>query len=71
MDELKARGIIEGILFTMGESVEVSRLASVLEIDNNKVKAILKEMEAEYAKEERGISLIWLDDAVQLCTKSE
>lgn len=71
MDELKARGIIEGILFTMGESVEVSRLANVLEMDTKKVKVLLKEMEEEYAKEERGISLIWLDDAVQLCTKSE
>lgn len=71
MDKIKARGIIEGILFTMGESVEVSRLANVLEEDTKTVKSILKEMEEDYSKEERGISLIWLDDAVQLCTKSE
>ncbi|MBR6627008.1 MAG: SMC-Scp complex subunit ScpB [Lachnospiraceae bacterium] len=71
MDKAKARGIIEGILFTMGESVEVSRLASVVELDVRTVKSILKEMATDYDKEESGINLIWLDDAVQLCTKSE
>ncbi len=72
MDKNKARGIIEGILFTMGESVEVSRLAGALDMETKAVKEILKEMEADYnATEERGMTLIWLDDAVQLCTKTE
>lgn len=71
MDRVKAKSVIEAILFTMGESVEVSKIAEVIEENVKKTKSILKEMEEEYAKEDRGIALTWFDDAVQLCTKSE
>ena len=33
MDKQKKKAILEAILFTMGESVEVERLASVIEED--------------------------------------
>jgi segregation and condensation protein B len=71
MDMTKAESIIEAVLFTMGESVEVSKLADVIEEDVKTTKNILKGMEERYAKEDRGIMLTWLDDAVQLCTKPE
>jgi segregation and condensation protein B len=71
MDKTKAESIIEAVLFTMGESVEVSKLADVIEEDVKTTKAILKDMEERYTKEDRGIILTWLDDAVQLCTKPE
>lgn len=62
---------MEAILFTMGESVEVSRLAEVIEEDVKKTKEILADMKARYEQEERGITLIELEDAVQLCTKAD
>jgi len=71
MDQAKAKAVIESVLFTMGESVEVSKLAEVIEENVKKTKAIIKEMEEEYAREDRGISLTWFDDAVQLCTKAD
>lgn len=71
MDRVKAKAVIEAILFTMGESVEVSKIAEVIEENVRTTKAVLKEMEEEYAKEDRGIFLTWFDDAVQLCTKAE
>lgn len=71
MERTQAKAVIEAILFTMGESVEVNRLASVIEADVRTTKAILKEMEEAYAAEDRGIMLAWFDDAVQLCTKAE
>lgn len=70
MDKIQAQAVIEAILFTMGESVEVGRLADVLEEDVKATREILREMEERYAREDRGIALIWLDDAVQLCTKA-
>lgn len=71
MNKTKAKAVIEGILFTMGESVEIKKLAEILEEDVKKTKTLLKEMGEEYEKEDRGIMLTWLDDAVQLCTKKE
>lgn len=71
MERTRAKAIIESILFTMGESVEVSRLADVIEEDVKTTRSILDEMEKEYEKEDRGIFITWLDSAVQLCTKAE
>ncbi len=62
---------MEAILFTMGDSVEISRLAEVIEEDVKKTKEILIEMKARYEEEDRGITLIELEDSVQLCTKSD
>lgn len=71
MDKKKEKAILEAILFTMGDSVEIDRLADVIEEDKKTTKALLEEMAEEYQKEDRGISLTTLDDAVQLCTKGE
>lgn len=71
MDKSKEKAILEAILFTMGDSVEIDRLADVIEEDKKTTKALLEEMAEEYQREDRGISLTTLDDAVQLCTKGE
>jgi len=63
--------IIEGILFTMGESVEISRLAQVLELEEEQVREILHQMMERYGKEDRGIEIMEIENAVQLCTKKE
>lgn len=70
MEQSKTEGVIEAILFTMGEAVEVSRLAEVLETDVKTVKAALLKMQERYQEEDRGIQLTWLEDSVQLCTKA-
>ncbi|MCM1386253.1 MAG: SMC-Scp complex subunit ScpB [Bacillus sp. (in: Bacteria)] len=71
MEREKAKAVLEAILFTMGDSVEIERLAEVIEEDKQTVKEILAEMEKDYQKEDRGIGLTTLEDAVQLCTKGE
>lgn len=71
MERQKAKAVLEAILFTMGDSVEIERLANVIEEDMQTTKEILEEMADEYRKEDRGIELTTLDNAVQLCTKGE
>lgn len=71
MERQKAEAVLEAILFTMGEAVEISRLASVLEMDEKEVKDILAGMQERYEEENRGISLMWLEESVQLTTKAE
>ena len=71
MEQTKAEAVIEAVLFTMGESVEISRLAEVIETDVKTTKKILKKMAERYEEEDRGIVLTQFEDSVQLCTKAE
>lgn len=71
MDRDKAKAVLEAVLFAMGESVEISRLANVIEADLRITKKILAEMAEEYENSSRGISLVYFDDSVQLCTKAD
>lgn len=71
MEKKKAKAVLEAILFTMGDSVEIDRLAAVIEEDKDTTKKLLDEMAEAYQEEGRGIALTTLEDAVQLCTKSE
>ncbi len=71
MERQKAEAVIEAILFTMGDSVEISRLADVIEENVKTTKEILAGMQKRYEQEDRGISIMELEDSVQLCTKSD
>lgn len=71
MNRARAEAVLEAVLFTMGESVEISRLADAIEEDVRTTKEILKGMEERYGREDRGITLTRFENAVQLCTKSD
>ena len=71
MEIKKLQGVIEAILFTMGESVELSRIASAIEHDEETTRKIIHSMMDEYDAENRGIRIIELDNAFQMCTKKE
>ena len=71
MDKKKAEAIIEAVLFAMGDSVEMSKLVHVLEMEPQQIRNIIDEMNYKYKKEDRGISIIELEDSYQLCTKPE
>ena len=71
MDKKKAEAVIEAVLFAMGESVEISKLSHALEMENKEVKKIVEGMNERYKKEDRGISIVELEDSYQLCTKPE
>lgn len=63
--------IIEAVLFTMGESVELSRLAKAIEQDENTTQKLIRNMMDKYEQEDRGIKIIELENAFQMCTKPE
>lgn len=63
--------ILESILFTMGDSVEVSRLAQVVEMSEQETKELLLGMQKKYEKDKRGIALVELEDSFQMCTRPE
>lgn len=67
----KVEAIIEAILFTMGEAVELEAIASAIEHDEDTTRRIIRSMMDEYDTQERGIQIIELDGAFQLCTKPD
>ena len=71
MEINKLEGIIEAVLFVMGDSVELSKIASAIEHDEDTTRKIIHRMMDKYESEDRGIRIIELEDAFQMCTKKE
>ena len=69
MKELEAA--IEAILFTMGKSVELSKIAVAIEQDEQTTKQLIHKLMKSYEKDVRGIRIIELEDKYQLCTKAK
>ena len=67
----RLEGAIEAILFTMGDSVEVSRIAKAIEQDVDTTRKLIHNMMDKYKSEDRGIAMIELGDSFQMCTKQE
>ncbi len=63
--------VVEAILFTMGDSVELSALSKAMETDVRQIKKYVGYLKEKYEKTDSGIGLIELDKSVQLCTKKE
>ena len=74
MDEVeisRLEGVIEAILFTMGNSVELEKIAAAIGHDKDTTRRIIHRLMDKYESEDRGIRVIELQDAFQMCTKKE
>ncbi len=72
VEEIKeTEGAIEAILFAMGEAVELSRLAKAIRQDEKTTRSLLYHMMEQYREKDRGVQIIELEGAFQLCTKKE
>ena len=69
MEIEKLQGIIEGILFTMGDSVELDKIADAIDLDKKQTKDILEKMMEHYEDPSIGVRIIELDGAYQMCTQ--
>ena len=66
-----AKPIIEAILFAAGNPVEISDIAMILEWNPEDVQKVMEEMRIELSENNRGIEMIKVNHAYQLCTKKE
>lgn len=62
---------IEAVLFSVGESVSLDRLAAALEMEKDQLAVKLPQIMEVYNASDRGIRMIELEDSYQLCTKNE
>ena len=70
-EDNRKKAVLEAVLFTMGESVEISRLAEVIEEDEDKTRKLLESLQNDYDERNSGISLTELENSYQLCTRHE
>lgn len=66
MTEKEYRSSIEAILFSVGDPIELSRLAEALELPESSVQTQLDILMNEYAEAERGITIIRLNSSYQM-----
>ena len=71
MEREELQRILEAILFAAGERVEVSRLAAVLETDENEIVSALDDLAGKFAFDRRGIRIIRLDKGYQMVSSGE
>lgn len=71
MEISRLEGIIEAILFTMGNSVELSKIAAAIGHDEETTRRLIHNMMDKYDTDDRGIRIIELEDSFQMCTKPQ
>lgn len=71
MERKELEAAVEAILFAVGESVEAERIAKAIQQDTETTKKLIRNMMGRYEAEDRGIRIIELDGAFQMCTKTE
>ena len=62
---------VEAILFTMGEAVEIRRIAEAVGHDEDTVRNCIRALSDRYKDESFGVQIIELDGSFQMCTKPE
>lgn len=65
------QAIIESLLFAAGEPVELEKIADIVDVDKKSLREIIKKMMDSYSYEKRGMHIIKLEDAYQMCTRGE
>ena len=71
MNEDKLKVVIESILFAAGREVKISELMSALEASSDEIISAVNNLKEEYKEEGRGLEIINVEDAYQLCTKKD
>ena len=67
----KYEAIIVAILFTMGEAVEVDKIAYAIGHDVETTKKLIANLIDKYKAEDRGVNIIAIEDSYQMCTKTD
>ena len=71
MEHKKIKGVIESILFAAGREVKINELMSALELSSEEIIKAIDSLKEDYDKEERGLSILKVEDAYQLSTKKD
>ena len=62
---------LEAVLFSLGEEVEIERLAEALEVREDEIVDAFDTLKKKYEDENRGLKLIRIENTVQMCSNPE
>lgn len=69
---MNLKAVLEGLLFVVGEDgLDIEEISNILEIKKDEVKELIKELQNDYQKSERGIRIDFLGNKIKLTTKEE
>lgn len=71
MDLRELKSIIEALLFTWGDPLDISDISSILDIKEKELEPIIQEMMDDFDYNMRGIRIIRINDSFQLGTRAE
>ena len=67
----KQESVVESVLFTMGQSVEIRQLAAALESDEETAIQAVERLKEKYDKRKAGMQIVRLDDSYQMCSRAD
>ena len=70
-EEAQLKGILEAIVYITDEPLSAQQMAAALEQPIDKIKRLLDELVAEYARPERGLSVREVAGGYKMATKAE
>lgn len=71
MDEREIKAIIEALLFTWGDPLDIKDIASILEMKEKDLSIIIKELIDEFNFNRRGLKIVKVNNTYQLGTRPE
>ncbi|MFD2445911.1 SMC-Scp complex subunit ScpB [Bacillus sp. CGMCC 1.16607] len=72
MELINWTGIVESLLFAAGDAgLSLKQISNVLEVDEEIAEQIVQNLQSDYERNERGITIVQLAGTYQLATKKE
>lgn len=62
---------LEAVLFSLGEEVEIERLAEALEVREDEIIEAFEVLKKKYEEDSRGLKLIQIENSIQMCSNPE
>ena len=69
LSELEA--VVESLLFIAGDAVPLASIAQTIELDKATARAVVLALADKYEREKRGLRIIEIEGAYQMCTAAE
>ncbi len=71
MDDKEIKSIMESLLFTWGDPLDIKDIASILDIELDEASALMKELMDELDYNRRGLRIIRINNTYQIGTRPE
>jgi len=71
MDKDRQEAVIEAILFSIGDAVEISKLAEITETTPKEVEKTVAKMKKKMDADNRGITITQIGNSFQMCSKPD